>query len=152
VIAQSYTGAARYMEDHPTEDEHLIVAVSCEVGDLGYPIEALLDTAAEWSVLSSDVARRLGFSTASDGLPMRMLTRYGLVEGVVVSIPLTFPASEGEPLTLEARWFVCDDWPLPSVIGWRGCLQWMRIGLDPDRDTFFFALSEGTNPADAPFV
>jgi hypothetical protein len=54
-------------------------------------------------------------------------------------IPVEFEADEGSPLNVEATWFVADGWPGPVVIGWKGCLERLRLALDPDQDTFYFA-------------
>ena len=40
---------------------------------------------------------------------------------------------------MDATWFVAPDWPGPSVIGWRGCLERMRFALDPGEEAFYFS-------------
>lgn len=61
-------------------------------------------------------------------------------------IRVWFPAIDGDDLDLDVSWFVCDDWEHPPVIGWRGCLQWIRFGLNPDENAFYFAQTLGLNP------
>jgi hypothetical protein len=104
----------------------------------------LLDTAAEWPVLNTELAREMGVLDTVD-LPMTMHTRFGRLDGQLVSIAVRFPAEEGESVTLDVRWFVCEHWPFPSVLGWRCCLELLRFGLDPDQDRFYFGPAEGRN-------
>ena len=52
---------------------------------------------------------------------------------------LTFAASEGQPLTIQATCFVSTEWPGPMVIGWKGCLERMRFGFDTTAELFYFA-------------
>jgi hypothetical protein len=127
-------------------EERLVIAVPCRVGTIPNLVHALLDTAAEWPVLNSSLAAALGYDSQSEGQPMTLLTRYGRKEGVIVSIPVHFSAEQGEGLDVEVRWFVCDDWYGPPVIGWKGCLQWLRFALNPDEDAFYFTRAEGRNP------
>jgi hypothetical protein len=67
-----------------------------------------------------------------------MSTRLGTFEGWLERIELQFPAVLGEPLSLDATWFVCEDWPGPMVFGWKGCLERLRSALDPSEDAFYF--------------
>jgi hypothetical protein len=41
-------------------------------------------------------------------------------------------------LETEATFFVSPDWPGPMVIGWKGCLEWIRFALDPGEDAIYF--------------
>jgi hypothetical protein len=52
---------------------------------------------------------------------------------------LTFDASEGRPLTIQATCFVSADWPGPMVIGWKGCLERIHFGFDTTLELFYFA-------------
>lgn len=99
---------------------------------------ALLDTAAEWCVLSADIAT--AFESGEDfDRSSRLETRLGTFYGRLERIPVRFPNREGEPLTIEATWFVCPDWPGPLVLGWKGCLERFRFALDPTEELFYFA-------------
>jgi hypothetical protein len=68
----------------------------------------------------------------------RLLTRFGTFAGDLERIPLHLPAEEGELLTVDATWFVCEDWPGPTVLGWKGCLERIRFAFDPSEETFYF--------------
>ena len=66
-------------------------------------------------------------------------TRFGLLSGELVRMPVVFAADEGEPAEVEATWFISPDWPGPMVIGWNGCLERMRFAFDPRENDFYFA-------------
>jgi hypothetical protein len=108
------------------------------MGDLAIFNLALLDTGSEWCVLPPALARDLGLDTASDASTPRLLSRFGAIAGRLERVPITFHASEGENLTIEATCFVSADWPGPLVIGWKGCLERMRFAFDPGDDSFYF--------------
>ena len=101
-------------------------------------IAALLDTAAHWCVLQPVVAVELDVDLDPGTLDTRPSTRFGLFTGRLERIPVTFLANEGEELTVGATWFVSPDWPGPTVIGWKGCLERMGFALAPDDDSFYF--------------
>ena len=42
-------------------------------------------------------------------------------------------------LSLQAAFFTCSDWHDIVVLGWRGCLERLRFGMDPSVETFYFA-------------
>jgi hypothetical protein len=52
----------------------------------------------------------------------------------------SFPAVEGDELTIDAAWFIPDNWAGLIVIGWSGCLEGFRFALDPtpDNEHFYF--------------
>jgi hypothetical protein len=111
--------------------------VPCVVADLEVA-EALIDTAAEWCVLASGIVRALGYPVAASGPRAHLSTRLGSFAGTLERIPVRFPAAEGEDLAIEATWFVSEDWPGPVVLGWSGCLERLRFGLDPVEEVFYF--------------
>jgi len=53
---------------------------------------------------------------------------------------MRFRATEGQPLLVEATWFVSPDWPGPLVLGWKGCLERFRFALDPNEERFYFGI------------
>jgi hypothetical protein len=139
-VRLDFTGCAPFQPDYETETgDTLLIGVSCKVGDEPVEVDALLDCAAEWSVLNSAVAEKLGFLDAGGGLELTLSTRFGRVDGTLVTIPLTLVASEGKPLTFEVRWFVSEYWYGPTVLGWRGCLSQIRFAWNPDDDRIYFA-------------
>ena len=99
----------------------------------------MLDTAAEWCVLPADLIASLGLDGAT-GYPVRLETRLGVFSGNLERIPMRFRATEGQPLLVEATWFVSPDWPGPLVLGWKGCLERFRFALDPNEERFYLGI------------
>lgn len=63
--------------------------------------------------------------------------------GSLHRIPITIPADEGGSLEIETTAFVPDmttgiPWNFPNFLGWQGCLERMRIAIDPNRNVFYF--------------
>jgi hypothetical protein len=114
------------------------VAVACQFGPL--PYFALLDTAADRCVLPPDVADELGFELEPDPDVPPYSTRQGLLYGRFERVPVTLLAAEGNPLEVDATWFISADWPGPAVLGWKGCLERIRFALDPTpgEEWFYF--------------
>jgi hypothetical protein len=137
-VNQVYTGRSKYRTDLVTASGSLEVAVACRVGLREAQDVAMLDTACPWCILPPLVAVELGYALETDG-DIRLHTRFGLLAGEVIRLPITFVPDEGEPVEIEATWFLSPDWPGPMVIGWMGCLQRMRFGFDPRENDFYFA-------------
>jgi len=139
MLRQEYSGRAWYYPDHSVGPFELLLAVPCRLGDSSDRVDALLDTAAEWCVISTRAAEMAGYPIDTRCRQSLMSTRFGTLQGTIERIPLTIPADEGEHLTLEATWFVSPDWAGPVVLGWRGLLERIRFAVDPDAQKFYFA-------------
>jgi hypothetical protein len=113
------------------------VAAGCVVGDRR--IDALIDTASQWCVLPAKIAADLGYEAEIEESVTWLHTRFGAISGSLVRIPLLFRAEEGGDLTVEATWFISEDWPGPPVLGWKGCLERICFALDPGEESFYFA-------------
>src|SRR5687767_9820432 len=101
-MSPPFTGKA-YFQAHREQDGHLLfVAVPCHLGRMGPTVWALLDTAAEWCVLSQSVVDALGEEVDLLGLPVTLQSRFGALVGEFGRITITFPAAEGEPLAIDA--------------------------------------------------
>lgn len=137
-LAQSYTGRATYRSAHQMGPHRLLVGVACRVGPLPDVEVALLDTAAEWCVLPPHLAGELGMGEPSATPPVRLATRFGPLVGRLDRFRVQFVADGGTSLTVEATWFVSQDWPGPIVIAWKGCLERLRFALDPGDEIFYF--------------
>jgi hypothetical protein len=137
-LEQVYTGMAHYHPDRTIGAHRLFVAVSCYIEDLPNPFWGLLDPAAEWCVLPADAVSALGIGLQPKGGTTRLSSRLGVFEGHLERLRLRFPADAGQDWEIEATCFVSPDWPGPMVIGWKGCLEWMRFALDPGEDAFYF--------------
>jgi hypothetical protein len=137
-ITLSFTGKARYLTEVEGGHGPLLVSVHCRIHPLEVPLLALLDTAAPWCVLRADLAEALGYDAAPDPDLPRLSTRFGLLPGRLERLPVVFVAEEGEDVEVEATWFISSDWPGPVVIGWKGCLERLRLALDPSEEAFYF--------------
>ncbi len=134
-----YTGRLRYATNQAVEPHVLHLAILCRVGGSVAIRPALLDTGSEWAVLSWALAESLGYEHEPGQSEMAMLTRFGRIQGWMARESLQLRAEEGTDLEIEATWFVSPDWPGPTVLGWRGCLDRFRFGLEPREEWFCFA-------------
>lgn len=134
---QGFQGWTPYRSDFCLAPHRLLVAVECVVGDLPAETFGLLDTAAEWCVLPTGLAAALEIRNPGD-CEVRLDSRVGLLRGHLERIPVRFPAAEGEPLTIEATWFISPEWTGPLVLGWKGCLERFRFAVLPDEERFYF--------------
>jgi len=135
---QTYTARSPYYADHRIGAHRLVVAVECQLN--GYQFHALLDTAADWCILSLEVAELLGCELEPDLEAPAFSTRYGRLQGRRERFPLVLVAQAGTPLEIDATWFISPDWPGPIVLGWKGCLERLRFALDPTpgEEQFYF--------------
>jgi hypothetical protein len=138
-MIQEYTGKVPYVTDYQAGPFRLPVAVMCFVEQMAEPVQALVDTASEWCLLPRLVADQLVLDLFAGGGSVTLSTGFGTIHGELARVSVTFEATEGDPLTLDATCFVSDDWPGPMVIGRRGCLERMRFGFDTTEEAFYFA-------------
>ncbi len=138
-LAQTYVGRSSYFSIFEPGQAVILVAVLCRAGDLIDQDVALLDTAAEWCVMTPGVAADLGISDSKHSPRIRLASRFGTFAGSHERISVEFTAEEGQSVSVDATWFVCNEWPGPLVIGWRGCLERMRFALDPGTESLYFA-------------
>jgi hypothetical protein len=99
---------------------------------------ALLDTASEWCVLPADLVAELADELDLIPVASQLHTRFGLLSGALGRVTIVFDAAEGVPLGVDATCFTSEAWLGPMVIGWKGCLERMRFGLDPSEEAFYF--------------
>jgi hypothetical protein len=109
---------------------------------------AAVDTGGAYLILHPELAGKLRLDPNTmlhrDRLVIRGITRRGTVH----RLPVTIPAVVGESLTFEATAFVpeLDDgeiWPLPSYLGWQGCLDRIRFAIDPMEEVVYFGAARG---------
>jgi hypothetical protein len=73
----------------------------------------------------------------------RVVIRGFSYRGTIHRVPVTILAEAGEALHFEATAFVPEldegeHWPLPSYLGWQGCLERIRLALDPGTERAYF--------------
>jgi hypothetical protein len=142
VLKQDFSGVVPYIPDCLLKGHRLLIAVECSIGDVPYSTKALLDTAAEWSVLPATIAGDLDYDGASGEWTIELSTRFGTFEGRIVELPVTFRAESGEGVSFIAKWFVSDYWHGPAVLGWRGCLDSLNFALNQTECRFYFGPAE----------
>jgi len=138
-LAQTYMGRSSYFSIFEPGRPVLLVGVPCRLGDLIDQDIALLDTAAEWCVMTPTVAADLGIATSPRSPRIRLASRFGTFSGTLERVSVQFTAEDGQSVAVEATWFVAPDWSGPLVIGWRGCLERMRFAIDPTEEAIYFA-------------
>jgi hypothetical protein len=134
------TGEARFTS-HPAHAVDRLARIRLQVHIGEVHAQAVLDTGGAYLVLSPEMAEeaKLGPPIHSD----RIAIRGFVFTGSVHRIPVTIPADAGEPLTFEATAFVPElgaeePWPLPSYLGWQGCLDRIRLAIDPGDERLYF--------------
>lgn len=107
---------------------------------------AVVDTGGSYIVCEPAIAEQLGLDADAGLDPSVLEIRGNRVHGHLHRLTLTFFAgeNEGESVEVDATAFIPDsgseEWPadLPSFIGLSGCLDRMRIAIDPYTEMFHF--------------
>ena len=117
------------------------VLVKVAVEGMDEPFLALLDTAAEYSVLDREIATEVGLAS-SEGDRITLSHRGGSTPGKLVRTTMRMLADEGEDLVVEATVFVPDHNWAPTgyrnFIGYIGFLERVKLGLDPQENHVYF--------------
>jgi hypothetical protein len=132
------TGRSYYQSDREEDEHTLLVAVPCLIGRISRTVFALLDTASEWCVLPHDLTVELGEELELLPAASSLHTRFGLLSGTLGRLTIRFPAAEGQSLEVDTTCFASEGWLGPMVVGWKGCLERIRFGLDPSDQFFYF--------------
>jgi hypothetical protein len=130
------TGRATFL-DQPQEDVEATakVYVRLQLGEVVHL--AQLDTGAAYSVLSPEVAATIETDVLVDSI--NVLTNRGKRQGPLVRAVVTLVAETGDSLVVEATFFVPDDWPPGRLfIGYTGFVEFIRLGLDPQKQQLYF--------------
>jgi len=109
---------------------------------------AVVDTGGAYLIVDPEFAARLGLRRTAAVHRDQLVIRGIVCRGAVHRVPLTLPAVVGEPLTFEATAFVPElehreTWPLPSYLGWQGCLDRIRFAVDPADEVVYFGAVAG---------
>ena len=129
------TGGAYLYPLHQFGSYRLVLGVECEFSTIETKQIALLDTAAELSVAGIQVYQRFLEENASLGLPVgttTINTRLGNFTGELYRVEVQLTAAWGEPLMVDGTFLFCEEWNGPTVLGFYGCLERLRLAIDPD--------------------
>lgn len=136
------SGSSKFLDHLPGNAEPTAkIYVKVRLAGLPEDQVAQLDTGAAWSILSPDLVRSAGLEKA-EGERVRLISRFGIHQGRLLRLPITFIAEEGESLYTDGTFFVSTDWPTNvSFLGYSGLLANIRFALDPQSNDFFFGAS-----------
>jgi hypothetical protein len=113
----------------------LILGVECEFLALEKKQMALLDTAAELSIVDNVVYQTFLDEPALLGPAVgtrRINTRLGNFDGTLYRVEVGLKADWGEDLVVEGTFLFCKAWKGPTVLGFGGFLERIRFAIDPD--------------------
>jgi hypothetical protein len=138
------TGATSYQYRPATPQENT-PRVVLEVAVAGIMAEAMVDTGGVYLLCHPRLARQLDIDASQAVSPViELLFRGVFLQGQLHRLPLTLLAEEGENLAFEATAFVPEQheeegWSdMPSILGFYGCLERIRMAIDPVTETFYF--------------
>jgi hypothetical protein len=129
----------RYWTDWPIENFTLIVAIPAMIGTDTEDTALLLDTASDCCVISASNALASGWGGGFGLAKQKLSSRLGNFEGVTDRFDLTFRGFNKETLVIDATWLIIEDWPGPTVLGWRGGLERIQWAMVPMDNWFYFA-------------
>lgn len=117
--------------------------LSIQVAVESVEISAVVDTGGLYLILQPEPGAQLGLDRASGAHRDRLVIRGITFAGALHRVPVKLLATDGESLTFEATAFVPElaegeAWPLPSYLGWQGCLDRIRFAVDPADEVVYF--------------
>jgi hypothetical protein len=133
-------GRARFFDDVPERSEptpKIFVKIALGGPESPLTLLAQLDTGSAWSILDRESAADIGLLTAP-GPPRELRTPLGIIKGRLVAVPVELMADEGTSLDIEAVFFISEDWPGKTFLGYSGLLERIRFALDPPKNDFYF--------------
>ena len=145
--AEFATGQFPCFTAHATPGDRLNrLFVYVRIGGAQSP--AVVDTGGAFLVIDPQLATVIGVDPTDAIARQRINIRGFLQHGTIHRIPLTLLATAGESLTFEATAFVPElehgeTWPLPSYLGWQGCLDRIRFAVDPVDEVVYFGAVAG---------
>ena len=126
-------GSSQFLANYGERPFLMPIAVNCRIGDLESTEMALLDTGAEWSIISSELLDLLEIDLTHPLEVIPLETRFGKYTGNLHRIKISLLAEEnhGKDLSIEGSVLFCEDWNGPTVLGFRGFLERIRFAVDP---------------------
>lgn len=123
-------GSAELFLDERRETGVMPVAVRCQFGS--QPAElAMLDTGAHWSLIGADLVELLGDELGEELEPITISSRLGTYRGTLHRLPIRLVAEWGTDLIIEGTCAALKTWNGPSILGFKGFLERLRIALEP---------------------
>lgn len=101
---------------------------------------AIVDTGAPWCILNEEQAKVLNPNYQNEAIDTKFLTIRGeKTKGVLIRLPITVRAEQGDDITVEGTVFVPqDDRDFPNFIGLDGFLNRIKFAVDPQANIFYF--------------
>jgi len=110
----------------------------CLEGRIDSGFYAQVDTGAAWSALDPVLARNFGL-LGMEGLRTQLQTHFGILQGTLIRLRVTFLAKEGLHLDTSAPFFISPDWPPGrNFLGYSGLLDSIRFAVDAQANHFYF--------------
>jgi len=115
-----------------------------QVAVAGVHAYAMVDTGGVYLICPPELASLLDLDDADALVEETLLIpRYGQVKGTLYRVPLKLLAAEGNSQKIMVTAFVPQPLgtyalPFPPVMGLQGCLERLRLAVDPYDDTFYF--------------
>jgi len=130
-------GRARFLDaggapDLFGSDDRIWLGVAIDGLEPGFEVLAMVDTGATYSALEPEISEALGLFSRDDGEATTYQVRDVRFDGHLFRLDVTIPATEGgEHVCVEGLFFASPHGPPFNVLGYRGFLERLRLGLDP---------------------
>ncbi len=122
-----------------TETSRIVVRIS--VGS--FQTQTVVDTGGVYLVCDPEISDLLDLASgASLGVDTLIIRGYKY-KGRLQRLTITMLAEEGENLELDVTAFIPQlspgqEWQFPSFLGLQGCLEFLRLAIDPSANAFYF--------------
>jgi hypothetical protein len=136
------TGACLYRDQLASgraETSRVVVRVSIS----GFQTQAVVDTGGVYLVCDPEISDLLDLTLGASLDVDTLVIRGYKYEGYLQRVTITMLAEEGENLELDVTAFIPQlspgqEWQFPSFLGLQGCLEFLRLAIDPSANTFYF--------------
>lgn len=130
-------GRAEFIHQYRGAESHrYIVAVRCRLGNQAEEYFAMLDTAADRSIIAPDIAEMLDSDVGEAAGVVNFSSRFGVTQAPLRGIAITLLADQGhgENITIHSTCAFPSDWPGPKIVlGFSGFLEHIRFALEPSQ-------------------
>lgn len=142
------TGGAYLFPLHDLGSYKLVMGVECQLVAIEKTEMALLDTGSELSVIGENAYQLFLHKQVPLISPVgtrRINTRLGSFEGTLYRVEVVLKADWGENLLIDGTFLFCEYWTGPTVLGFHGFLERVRLAIEPDYEKIgcvYFAATE----------